>query len=484
MRTASLLIALALAAPAAFAADTGLDDAAIATAAQLRDRALAGSEAFAFVEGLTTEVGPRLAGTEADARGVRWAEAKFRAMGFDKVYLEPVTFPVWLRHRERAEVLAPFPQPLVITALGGSIGTGDKPLDAEVVEFATLDALKAAPDGSLAGKIAFISNRMVRFKDGRGYGPAVGARSNGAVEAARKGAVAVLIRSIGTSSDRFAHTGTMRYVPDVPRIPAAALSNPDADLIEHMVARGKPVRLRLDIAAETLADYTSHNVIGEIRGRDLPGEVVTIGGHLDSWDLGTGAIDDGAGIGITFAAGALIGQLERAPRRTVRVIAYANEEQGLYGGKAYAEARAAAGEIDAHQLSAESDFGAGRVYALRAGVDPAAWPVLEKIGEVLAPLGVATEAGVGSPGPDVGPIVAKGAPWAQLAQDGTDYFDYHHTPNDTLDKIDPKALDQQVAASAVLAPVSVMRVPLAQQAPASRTRSRSPPWAPAPAPSP
>ena len=275
---------------------------------------------------------------------------------------------------ERAEVLAPYPQPLVITTLGGSVGTGEAPIDAEVVAFATLDALKAAPEGSLDGKIAVITNRMVRFKDGRGYGPAVGARSQGAVEAARKGAVAVLIRSIGTSSDRFAHTGTMRYVPDVPRIPAAALSNPDADLIEHMVARGKPVRLRLDIAAETLADYTSHNVIGEIRGRDLPGEVVTIGGHLDSWDLGTGAIDDGAGIGITFAAGALIGQLERAPRRTVRVIAYANEEQGLYGGKAYAEARAAAGEIDAHQLSAESDFGAGRVYALRAGVDPAAWP--------------------------------------------------------------------------------------------------------------
>ena len=378
---------------------------------------------------------------------MRWAEAKFKAMGFDKVYLEPVTFPVWLRHRERAEVLAPFPQPLVITALGGSVGTGDAPVDAEVVEFATLDALKAAPEGSLAGKIAFISNRMVRFKDGRGYGPAVGARSNGAVEAARKGAVAIVIRSIGTSNDRFAHTGTMRYVADVPRIPAAALSNPDADLLVNMLRRGQPVSLRLDISAETREAYTSHNVIGEITGRELPGEVVTIGGHLDSWDQGTGAIDDGAGVGITMAAGALIGELPQAPRRTIRVIAYANEEQGLYGGKAYADA----GEIDAHQLSAESDFGAGRVYALRAGVDPAAWPVIEKIGEVLAPLGVATEAGVGGPGPDVGPIVAKGATWAQLAQDGTDYFDYHHTPNDTLDKIDPKALDQQVAAYAVLA---------------------------------
>ncbi|MFH2077706.1 MAG: M28 family peptidase [Pseudomonadota bacterium] len=451
MRPVRTLLALSLLAAAPAFAATGLDAGDIAAAEGLRERAMRGSEAWNVVESLTTEVGPRLAGTPADAKAVEWAKAKMQAMGFDKVYLEPVTFPVWLRHHERAEVLAPYPQPLVITALGGSVGTGEAPIDAEVVAFATLDALKAAPEGSLDGKIAVITNRMVRFKDGRGYGPAVGARSQGAVEAARKGAVAVLIRSIGTSSDRFAHTGTMRYAEDVPRIPAAALSNPDADLIEHMVARGKPVRLRLDIAAETVADYTSHNVIGEIRGRDLPGEVVTIGGHLDSWDLGTGAIDDGAGVGITFAAGALIGQLERAPRRTVRVIAYANEEQGLYGGKAYAEARTAAGEVAAHQLGAESDFGAGRVYALRAGVDPAAWPVIAKIGEVLAPLGIATEASGGSPGPDVGPIVAKGAPWAQLAQDGIDYFDYHHTANDTLDKIDPRALDQQVAAYAVLA---------------------------------
>jgi len=451
MPFAKTLLALSLAiafAPAS--ADTGLDPQDIAVAEGLRDRAMAGTQAWAVVESLTTEVGPRLAGTEADARAVAWAQAKFTAMGFDKVYLEPVTFPVWLRHYEHAQVLSPFPQPLVITALGGSVGTGDKPLEAEIVEFADLAALVAAPEGSLAGKIAYISNRMVRFKDGRGYGPAVGARSNGAVEAAKKGALAVVIRSIGTSSDRFAHTGTMRYLPDVPRIPAAALSNPDADLVSHMVARAKPVRLRLDISAETVGEYTSHNVIAEVIGRELPDEVVTLGGHLDSWDMGTGAIDDGAGVAITAAAGALIGELERAPRRTVRVIAYANEEQGIYGGKAYAEARAAANQIGAHQLGAESDFGAGRVYALRAGVDAAAWPVIARIGEVLAPLGIATESQGGGPGPDVVPIVAKGAPWAQLAQDGTDYFDYHHTANDTLDKIDPKALDQQVAAYAVL----------------------------------
>lgn len=451
MRFPTTLLVCALAATVAASAPAdGLDARTLATAEGLRDQAMHGSEAYALVESLTTEVGPRLAGTGADARAVAWAKAKFESLGFDKVYLEPVTFPVWRRHHERAEVLAPAPQPLVVTALGGSIGTGGA-LEADVVEFATLDALKAAPEGSLAGRIAFISNRMERFKDGRGYGPAVAARSNGAVEAARKGAVAVLIRSIGTSSDRFAHTGNMRYADDVPRIPAAALSNPDADQLVRLLRGGRPVRLRLDLAAETRGEYTSHNVIAEVTGREWPHEVVTIGGHLDSWDQGTGAIDDGAGVAITAAAGAMIARLERAPRRTVRVIAYANEEQGLYGGKAYAEARAAAGEIAAHQLGAESDFGAGRIYALRAGVDPSAWPVIERIGAVLAPLGIATETGIGGPGPDVGPIVAKGAPWAQLAQDGTDYFDYHHTPNDTLDKIEPAALDQQVAAYAVLA---------------------------------
>ena len=450
MRTLACLLALTLLPAAAFA-DDGLDATALASAERLRDQAMKGTQAWALTESLTTEVGPRMAGTEADARAVAWAKAKFETMGFDRVWLEPVTFPVWWRGHEHARVLAPFPQPLAITALGGSVGTGDAPLDAEIVRFADLAALKAAPDGSLAGKIAFIAYRMERFRDGKGYGPAVGARSQGAVEAARKGAAAVLIRSIGTDSDRFPHTGTMRYVEGVARIPAAALSNPDADLLENMLERGVPVRVQLDIAAEVRGEYTSHNVIGEVRGRELPDEVVTIGGHLDSWDLGTGAIDDASGVAITTAAVAMIADLPTAPRRSVRVIAYANEEQGLFGGRAYADARAAEGRIDAHQLSAESDFGGGRVYALRAGVAPAAWPVIERIGRVLAPLGIATEAGVGGPGPDVGPIVAKGAPWAQLAQDGTDYFDYHHTANDTLDKVDPDALDQQVAAYAVLA---------------------------------
>ena len=436
----------------AFAATPALDSRAIANAEHLRDQGQQDSGAYAIVESLTTEVGPRLAGSPAFDRAVAWAQAKFKALGYDKVYLEPVTFPQWHRGHETAEVLAPFAQRLAITALGGSNGTGGQPLDAEVVEFANFDALKAAPADSLKGKIAYVSNRMERFKDGHGYGPAVAVRHDGASEAAKKGALALLIRSIGTDHDRLPHTGMMQYADGTEKIPAAALSNPDADLLSNMLKRGQPVRVRLDIdAGFTGATSTGYNVIGEILGRDKPQEVVVLGGHLDSWDLGTGAIDDGAGVAITMAAGAMIGKLDKPPRRTIRVIAFCNEEQGIYGGKKYAADHAS--QLDAQQLGAESDFGAGRIYAFRVGASPQAAPVIAQIGQVLAPLGIATETDSenGDAGPDIGPFAKLGMPWAQLSQDGTYYFDWHHTANDTLDKIDPKALDQQAAAYAVLA---------------------------------
>ena len=444
----TLLLALGLGAGADASADTLLESQTLEAAAGLAAVAGSGTQAHAIVESLTTEVGPRMAGTPAYDSAVAWARKKFAALGYDKVYLEPVEFTTWERRRESARVLAPYPQHLVITALGGSVGTGTSPLKAEVVEVASLEALKLLPADALKGKIAFINLRMQRSRDGSGYGPAVSGRS-GASDAASKGAVGLVIRSIGTDSDRFAHAGQMRYAVDVRQIPAAALSNPDADLLSNMLRRGMPVILQLDLDVGPGPSKTEYNVIGEIRGSVLPDEVVVIGGHLDSWDLGTGAIDDAAGVAITMAAGALIGQLKRAPRRTVRVIAFANEEQALHGGNAYAAAHLA--QLYDQQLGAESDFGAGRIYAFRTGVAPAALPVIAQIAALLAPLGIVHEAGKGGPGPDIGPFAKFGMPWAQLAQDGTDYFDYHHTANDTLDKIDAKALDQQVAAYAVLA---------------------------------
>ena len=444
------LLVAALAASSAQAAKPALDEHALATAATLRDQSTSGTGAYEIVASLTTEIGPRMAGTPAFDRAVEWAQAKFKALGYDRVTLEPVTFPHWQRRHESGSVLSPYAQPLALTALGGSVGTGDHALEAEVVEFANLAALSAAPAGSVDGKIAYISNRMQRARDGSGYGPAVAARRSGASEAAKKGALALLIRSIGTDSDRLPHTGMMQYTDGVARIPAAALSNPDADLVSAMIRGGQPVRVRLDLdVGWTGASTTGYNVIGEIRGHEWPDKVVVMGGHLDSWDLGTGAIDDGAGVAITMAAGAMIGRLERAPRRTIRVIAFCNEEQGLYGGKAYAEAHKA--ELDLQQLGAESDFGAGRIYAFRANVAPEARPVLDQIGEALAPLGIANDKLEGGPGPDIGAFAALGMPWADLAQDGTNYFDLHHTANDTLDKIEPAAMDQQAAAYAVLA---------------------------------
>jgi carboxypeptidase Q len=431
-----------------FASNSGLDKSDIQKAESLRDKALAGSQAYAIVESLTTEIGPRMAGSEAYDRATVWAQNKFKTLGYDKVWLHPVTFPVWQRRSESGRVLSPFPQPLILTALGGSVSSNG-PLAADVVEFATLEELKAVPDGSLNGKIAFINQKMARAKDGSGYGPVSTVRRTGASEAARKGAVALVIRSVGTDSDRLPHTGMMRYDETTAKIPAAALSVPDADLLANMLNRGKPVRIELNIDAGFTGSKTEYSIIGEITGRSKPDEVVVIGGHLDSWDLGTGAIDDGAGIGITFAAGALIGELKQAPKRTIRVIAFANEEQGLLGGKAYAEAMKPV--MDLHRLGAESDFGAGKIYALHAGVAAESMPVIAHIAQVLQPLGIRLSESGGGPGPDIGPSAAYGMPWVELQQDGTDYFDYHHTANDTLDKINAKDLDQQVAAYAVLA---------------------------------
>ncbi|MBB1472822.1 M28 family peptidase [Luteimonas sp. MC1825] len=434
----------AAAGPVPTPATTRIDDAAMAVAAQLRAQALQSTLSWDITESLTTEIGPRLAGSEADARAVEWAKAKFAELGYDRVWTEPVTFPKWERRSERAEVLGASAQPLTITALGGSpAGT----VEAEVVRFADLAALEAAPAGSLAGKLAFVDYRMERARDGSGYGPGGRVRSRGPSAAIRAGAVGFLMRSAGTDSHRNPHTGITRFDDGLAPVPAAALSVPDADQLARLLARG-PVRLRLALDCGWDGEYTSQNVIGEITGRSLPDEVVLLGAHLDSWDLGTGAVDDAAGIGITMAAGKLIAGLERRPARSIRVVAFANEEQGLHGGKAYAAAHAA--DVVRHQLVAESDFGAGRIYAFNTGAPAHADAAEAQIAELLAPLGI-ERSDKGGPGPDVGPIAAQGAAWAWLGQDGSDYFDYHHTPDDTLDKIDPAALAQNTAAWAVMA---------------------------------
>lgn len=482
--------------PAPFVAAV-LKPADIAIAVKLRDRLLRGSEAFLIAESLTTEVGQRMAGSANDARAVAWAQAKFKELKFDKVWVQPVAYPKWVRRSESAHVLAPFPHSLSVHALGYSKGTGAAPLEAEVVEYSTLAALEAARSEDVRGRIVYIGNRMERLRDGSGYGKAVTARSGGATIAAKLGAVALLIRSIGTDNNRLPHTGMglslstvladAERVAAAPRsasglplieteIPAAAISNPDADLLSRLLERGRPVRIRLALDVGLEGEAHSHNVIGELTGSTRGDEIVLAGAHLDSWDLGTGALDDAAGIGITAAAVFHIGKLKERPARTLRVVAFANEEQGIWGGKAYAEAALKAGEK--HVLVGESDFGADRVYALRAGTGLEAQSVMREIAAALAPIGVEWSDTPGSAGGDVTPLVTQGVPWFSLAQDGSTYFDHHHTDNDTIDKIDKQSIDQNTAAWAAL-------LWLAANADVDFGRAPAPPTAPAtPAPLP
>jgi len=423
-----------------------LKDETLVTAEQLRDNALNDNIAWSVVESLTTEVGPRMGGSSGDPLAVSWAENKFKTLGFDKVWKEAVTFPTWNRGVEFASIVSPYKQKLVITALGNSISTPETGLEGEIVQFDNLDALKAANPLTVEGKIVFISKKMPRFRDGHGYGQTVGARSAGASEASKKGAKAILIRSVGTDSDRVAHTGNMRYEEGVIQIPAAAVSNPDADLILNMLRRNKPVIVNMTLGSYAGEDYTSYNVIGEITGSEKPNEVILLGAHLDSWDLGTGAIDDGAGVAITIAAAHQIKEMAKPPKRTIRVVLFANEEQGLFGGEQYAKAHK--DELKNHLVGAESDFGAGKIWKFSTKFKQSSLPIAKQIHSVLEPLGIEMGNNKAGGGPDIMHSKKAGMAVVTLSQDGTDYFDYHHTSNDTLDKIVPQNLSQNVAAYA------------------------------------
>lgn len=441
----TLLAAGLLASGIASAANTTISATAVKTAEQLRDKALHDDTAYKVTASLTTEVGARLAGSPNDQRARDWAVAKFKELGYDKVYTEAVTYPLWERRSEHAAIVAPFPQPLTLTALGYSAGTPKGGLTAEVVKFDTLEALKAADPAGIKGKIVYVGYRMERAKDGHGYGMGSAVRTMGAVIAQAKGAAGYLLRSAGTDAhQRAAHTGVTGFRDPAKAIPAAALTNPDADQLERVLAYGKPVTLKLDLDCGVTGEYTGANVIGEITGRRHPDQVVAIGGHLDSWDPGTGAIDDGAGVAIAMAAGKLIRDLPQRPDRTIRVIAFANEEMGLWGGRAYADKHGV--EVAKFQLGTESDFGAGKIWRMSASVKPEARDAIGQIARVLEPVGVAYDATrPGGGGSDLSQMHAKGMAALSLTQDGTKYFDWHHTPNDTLDKIDPQELAQNVA---------------------------------------
>ena len=423
----------------------------LAHAEMLRAQAMMGSNAMAIVTSLTTEVGPRLAGSQAEARARVWAIKTLTERGFANVRNEPFEMNAWERHEEGAEILTPYPQPLAVTALGGSVSTKEDGLSAEVELFETLEDLKRAPAGSLSDRIAYVGHAMQRTQDGSSYGYFNEARTAGPSIAAGKGAVGYLIRSVGTDSHRFPHTGSLRYQQGVPRIPALALSNPDADQLERIAGDGKTLSVRIKVDSSEVPAAQSGNVIAEVVGREVPEEIVVIGAHLDSWDLGTGAIDDGAGVGITMAALELIKDAGLAPRRTIRLVLWGAEEVGLLGAKAYRDRYEAA--LGQHVIGSESDFGGGRVWKVTADSRTNAGDALfAEIARLLAPIGIAPGSdNQPGGGPDLYPLIAAGVPTLRLHQDGRDYFDLHHTADDTVDKLDAASLDQNVAAFAVFA---------------------------------
>lgn len=411
----------------------------------LRQEALAKSRAHEWVQQLTDRVGPRLAGSPGDAKAVAWAVEKMKELGLSKVRAEKVPFTRWERGVETGAVVSPVQQPLLLTALGGSVPTRPEGVEAEVIEVASVDALDALPADGAKGKIVFITLPTERGNTAAGYAKAAVGRHRGASAAAKKGAVAMILRSLGTSNARFPHAGSMGYEEGVPQIPAAALSVPDALLLQRLLAAGGPVRVKLVLGCRTVGPAETANVVGEIPGRERPDEIVLIGAHLDSWDLGTGALDDGAGVGAVLDAARLIAAAPSHPRRTVRVVLFANEEHGLDGAMGYAQAHAS--ELAHHVVAMELDHGTEKVLGVSFVGGPETERAMKEIGALLAPLQVEAPAPGPGHGADLTPLRTPGVPLVALHQDSTPYFDYHHTADDTFDKIDAAKLAQVVAAT-------------------------------------
>jgi carboxypeptidase Q len=418
---------------------------ALAPAALLSVAALAGPPdtiAWDITADLTTEIGARPAGSEREASARDWAVARLKALGFQNVRVEPFTVTGFVRGAETADLTAPYPHKLHITALGYSAPTPKGGLSGELVYFASLDALKAAPEGSLKGKVAYIDHAMTATQDGSAYGPYGAARRQGPAIAAGKGAAGVVIRSIGTDMHRNPHTGGTSWPAGTSAIPAGAVSLPDGELIRRIARTGKPMTIQLVLEGKAQPNMPSGNVLAELPGRDPALPPILVACHLDSWDLATGAFDDAAGCGIITAA-ALRAQQGERPLRTIRVLWAGAEEIGVFGGAAYAKTHAA----EPHALAMESDFGADRVWRVQFNLSAANKPLRDRLVAALAPLGIAAGGDKATGGADVGAIIAaQKLAVVDLEQDGTRYFDLHHTPDDTLDKIDPKQLEQNVAA--------------------------------------
>ncbi len=439
---ARLISFLPIAALAACSGEIPADVAA--EAIKLRDQALQESVAYEVVESLTMEVGARASGSPGDAKAVDWALSQLKSLGFVNVRAESVEVAHWERGELDIRIIAPNEHELVAASLGGSPGTVEDGLTGEVIRVDSLDALRALTRDDLDGRIAYVDHRVERHKTGRGYGAGSRIRSCAHYIAAERGAIATVIRSAGTSTNRVPHTGGMLNQRRPATIPGIALANADADILNYQLRTGEPVRLAIRSTAINHPRKLSANVIGEVPGKgELADEIVLLAAHLDSWDLGTGAYDDGAGVGIVTAAAKLILDSGNAPRRTIRVVLYANEEFGLDGAEDYKERYA--DSIDKHVVGMEADFGSGRVWAFSSNVAPEALDLVDGIHQLLEPIGLERGNNRAFGGADLGPLRKAGMPVFGVHQDGTYYFDYHHTPDDTLDKVDIDDLNHNVA---------------------------------------
>lgn len=441
MSTAPLLLAL----PCLLAAPPAEPHAE--AAARLVGAAMTDGVAWSRLAELADTIGPRLSGSPGAAAAVEWAARRFREDGL-AVHLEPVRVPHWVRGEERAELLAPVavPRRLAVTALGGSPPTPPGGVTAEVIEARSLEELDALGE-KVRGRIVLLQHAM-----GPGmasYGENVALRGRGPAHAARRGAAAALVRSLSTANFRDPHTGQTVFRAGEPRIPAAALAAEDADLVHRLAGRGPvTVRLALGCGPGDPPEVDSANVVAELRGRERPEEVVLLGAHLDSWDLGAGAIDDGAGVAMVMEAMRAAARQPRAPRRTLRAVLFMNEENGLAGGIAYADRHRA--EVERHVAALEADAGGGRPTGFSLDAGEGGQGLVARLAAPLAWLH-ADRVTAGGGGADISPLRYLRVPVVEVAQDTAHYFDVHHGAADTLDKVDPADLARSAAALAVMA---------------------------------
>lgn len=441
-RTAALLLLAACA-----AAPSAPDRQALAQ--QLVERALVDNQAIELLRGLVTAAPQRLAGSPGAEAAVQWGLASMRQLGLQNVRAEPCTVPHWQRGEERAEVIAPAPAPLRVTALGGSVPTPPGGLTAELIEVRSFEQLAALGDAA-RGKIVFFNRPMPRIlqRTGQAYGAAVPQRSNGAIEAAKAGAVGALVRSMTTTIDEFPHTGAMQYAAGVPEVPAAAVATADAERLAALLRQG-PVQIRLELGCRTLPDAASANVVGELVGSEHPERVVLIGGHLDAWDLGQGAHDDGAGIAHVLEAARLLQACGVRPACTVRVVLFMNEENGLAGAKAYAAAHAG----EPHQAALETDSGGFTPEGFQCSLTGAAAEAMRARFEPLQQYRMGAFVAGGGGGADISLLAAQGVPLFGLLVIGHRYFDYHHSARDAIDNVNERELALGAAAVAYAAAV-------------------------------